>query len=105
LNAHRLIIFQARREVVKGDQSKIGRLRKVALEACKQCERNELPEVIYLAGLKEAIAACASIPVSNRFLLHERHTDDMFSSLVGEGLKVSPNIVVASGPEGGWHPD
>ena len=38
-----LCIFHGRREVVQGSADKLPRLKKVVIEACKQCERADIP--------------------------------------------------------------
>jgi 16S rRNA (uracil1498-N3)-methyltransferase len=105
LGASRIIAFQARREVVKGDDSKIDRLKRVALEACKQCERVDVPVIEIAPGLIAAIEACDEIPVGSRLMLHERQGHNLLGCLVLPALEVSQKIMIASGPEGGWHPE
>lgn len=99
-----LIIFQAEREVARGDESKLDRLRRVALEACKQCERIDLPKLQLAPSLLAAIQLSPEIPVANRFLLHEREGATKFTSVVASAVKQSSDVLFASGPEGGWHP-
>lgn len=106
LGVFAITIFQAEREVARGDESKLDRLRKVALEACKQCERIHVPRMRLAPSLSAAVHLASDIPLGNRFLLHEREGDTRLTSGVAPVLKQSPtpNILFASGPEGGWHP-
>ncbi len=104
LGAYSFTIFQAEREVARGDEAKLERLRRVALEACKQCERVEVPRLQLANSLRAAIDLAQDIPITNRFLLHEREDSVVLTSMAAPALKQSPNILFASGPEGGWHP-
>lgn len=105
IGAQRIIVFHARHEVARGDNSKLERLHRVAIEACKQCERASVPEIITMESLAKAIDAVADIPAENRFLLHERDQNNHFSKTVAAAIQRSAGIVLAGGPEGGWHPE
>jgi len=104
IGASEMIIFQARREVARGDDSKLDRLVRVALEACKQCERIDVPTIKLASSLSKAIDASGMILPAQTFLLHERTEvllGSAYNSLHGRPAKV----LFASGPEGGWHPE
>lgn len=105
LGVARMIVFQARREVARGDEGKIDRLKRIALEACKQCERTDLPCIEQGGTLVQALELCGEVPVSNRFLLHERLDGSTISAVAGQALVSHAAAVIAVGPEGGWHPD
>lgn len=105
LGVSQITVFQARRDVVRGDDSKLDRLQRVALEACKQCERVDVPQIVFAADIVTAVERNDQTPPENRFLLHERQGENLFGQLVPTAVSRSKNIVVASGPEGGWHPD
>lgn len=99
LGAHRIIVFHAAREVAKGDDAKIDRLRRVIIEACKQCERCDVPPVETAANIGAAFALSGPAP---GILLHERQGSRALSDwLKHEGSGLS-SVTVASGPEGGW---
>lgn len=105
LGVARMIVFQARREVARGDEGKVERLRRISLEACKQCERTDLPAVEQGGTLPQALELCGEVPVSNRFLLHERLDGNRISTISSQALASNPAAVIAVGPEGGWHPE
>ncbi len=105
LGAANIVVFQATREVARGDADKLHRLRRVAIEACKQSERSDVPSVILAGTLTEAVAACGDIPPEARFILHERIQGQRLSQAVRDLLTPNRPIMLASGPEGGWDPD
>ncbi len=98
-----MIVFQSEREVARGDDSKLDRLRRVALEACKQCERVDMPKIESAGSLRLGVDMAPDIPRKNRFLLHERNTVTLLSTVAAPALGHSSRILFASGPEGGWH--
>lgn len=100
-----ITIFQAEREVARGDESKLDRLRRVALEACKQCERIDVPKMQLATSLSAAVQLAPDVPLENRFLLHEREDATRLTSVAAPVIRKSPspNVLFASGPEGGWH--
>lgn len=104
LGAARIIVFQARREVAKGDDSKVDRLARIALEACKQCERITVPQISAADSVKAAFEA-AGVAHRNCFILHERKNSQSLGHALTALTKVPGAIAFASGPEGGWHPD
>ncbi len=104
LGAARVIVFQARREVAKGDDSKIDRLARIALEACKQCERVTVPEISTAASIKTAFESAAGDPGA-RFILHERDGSRTLTATLAALPAPRESVIFASGPEGGWHPE
>lgn len=104
LGAARIVVFQARREVAKGDTSKIDRLARIALEACKQCERITVPQISAADSLKAAIDV-AGVANENCYILHERENAQSLGQALAALPEIPGEIAFASGPEGGWHPD
>ncbi|MBX7246609.1 MAG: 16S rRNA (uracil(1498)-N(3))-methyltransferase [Candidatus Sumerlaeaceae bacterium] len=102
LGVRRLRIFHAAREVVKADDGKVERLRRVALEAAKQCGRADLPELGAVPSLAAAMEA--STDSEAKFLLYEEERTRRLGVAVSERLQGVPpvGICVASGPEGGF---
>lgn len=105
LGARNIIVFRAVREVARGDDDKLARLRRVAVDACKQCERANVPSVVLAGTLAEAVKSCSDIPAEARFILHERIVGLRLSQAAGEFAARGRPIMLASGPEGGWDPD
>jgi 16S rRNA (uracil1498-N3)-methyltransferase len=98
--------FHARREVMQASKDKKNHLQKVVIEACKQCERADVPDLADAASLQEAFAL-RSPDNCHRIILHERER----ASLLGQSLRQHtegthgpPEIICASGPEGGFDP-
>jgi len=101
-----ITIFHAHREVVRGNDSKLDRLGRVALEACKQSERADVPSLSESRGLAEAVVA-SEIEPARCFLLYEREQDNLFSQVVARSVPrdFTGRVLIASGPEGGFGPD
>jgi 16S rRNA (uracil1498-N3)-methyltransferase len=96
-------VFSSHREVARGSIEKVERLRRVALEACKQCERSDLPQIDEAANLKAALETY-DIPATQRLLLYEHERGLKFSEAVQNALRAvrDREIVIATGPEGGF---
>ncbi|MGI8906949.1 MAG: RsmE family RNA methyltransferase [Candidatus Sumerlaeaceae bacterium] len=101
-----IAIFSSRREVVKPSESKLERLQKVAIEACKQCERAEVPELSEYRDLKSALGSFM-VTTQQRLLLYERERTVHFSDVIKVALAGADRreLVIASGPEGGFDPE
>jgi 16S rRNA (uracil1498-N3)-methyltransferase len=101
-----IVIYHAVREVVKADSSKLERLQRTAIEACKQCERADVPELL-LADTAAHAVRLAEIPTSQCFLLHERSNANLLSTAIKHEMdsgRTFRTIAFMSGPEGGFHP-
>jgi 16S rRNA (uracil1498-N3)-methyltransferase len=98
--------FHARREVMQASKDKSAHLQKVVVEACKQCERADVPDLMDAGSVQEAFAA-RTFSSGPRIILHERQG----VRLLGETLRQHSNekefprdVACASGPEGGFDP-
>lgn len=107
-----LTLFRARREVMKPAETKSDRLRKIVLEACKQCGRTDVPPVIEQADLKTALATARNselVPIVLFEAERERSLSSVLTALAPEidaaGKRRLPNIMLATGPEGGFAPE
>lgn len=118
LGAASFVIFAARREVARPEASKLDRLGRTAVEACKQCERADPPAVTLAAGLREALEAFPCGPERRLVLAERRHPEgrllsQALAALADPAAPVSAadapgargRLLVASGPEGGFHPE
>ncbi len=92
LGVDRIVVFTARRSVVRWDQDKVAkarqRLGRVAREAAMQSRRTRLPEVVAVASFDEVLALPGAVAA-------DRGGDP--PSLT------RPTVLV--GPEGGWAPE
>ena len=98
--------FHARREVMQASKDKKAHLQKVVIEACKQCERADLPDLADAASLQEAFAG-RSTDQCHRIILHERERGSLLGQRLRqlmEGVQGPHEITCASGPEGGFDP-
>lgn len=55
LGVHEIAIFRGDRCTARGDETKVSRLRRIAIEACKQCERSAVPQIAAWSSLKEMV--------------------------------------------------
>lgn len=58
LGVYEIAIFSSKNCSAYMNDNKLLRLQKVAQEAAKQCKRTVVPQVVYYANLKEALASC-----------------------------------------------
>lgn len=111
LGAARILLYASRREVAHGDAKKLERLERVALEACKQCGRADLPLLSDWPDLASAVRS-TSLPAANCLLLYEQEKClSLTRALEAAGVQAGDNaqgaqhhccsVLVASGPEGG----
>lgn len=113
LGAAEFIVYRARRDVAHLEASKLERLQRNVVEACKQCERADCPPVSLGGNLADTVAA-SGLPPERCLVLAERspsvvHLSTALVELTQAGLTGSPGacgeLLIASGPEGGFHPD
>jgi 16S rRNA (uracil1498-N3)-methyltransferase len=102
LGAAGLFVFHARREVARGGAARLERLQRVALEACKQCGRSDVPTIAGVASLEEAVER-TGLPAAVSFLLYEGERTALLGRFAALALSDSStkSVLVASGPEGG----
>ncbi len=100
LGATQFIPLQTQRSVVQPREAKREKFERLVIEASKQCGRNVLMEVTTPMHFDELLAE-ASLQPLQRLIAH--------TTEVGSGVPVpsmgSAGVLVAIGPEGGFHPD
>lgn len=103
LGAAQFIVYAAEREVAKGSGGKLEKLARRTIEACKQCERADVPELAEATSLNDALKI-AALPKANSLVLFERERGQEFGGVVRAALAAndSRTIAIASGPEGGF---
>lgn len=95
------VVFHAEREVAHASDGKLDRLRRAALEACKQCGRVDLPQIHQAASLLEALTTATRD--TRRFVLHEICREPHLSTALRQHEGTGA-VLVATGPEGGFTP-
>ncbi|AXA36372.1 MAG: 16S rRNA (uracil(1498)-N(3))-methyltransferase [Candidatus Hydrogenedentota bacterium] len=111
LGAERVIVYHADRQVMRPEPEKLERLRRVAIEACKQCERAEVPRIETVANLEEVLAT--PLPVGGlRVVAAERSDAPRMSEILQTWFsqfrpynEQRPACLIITGPEGGFSPD
>ncbi len=104
LGVDRVVPFAAARSVVRlagaRAESRQRRLQAIAIDAARQCERDDLPEVTPIASFEQALTIGRT--GERRILLLEREMRPLAELLAG----ASPSsVAVLVGPEGGFEPE
>jgi len=98
-------LFSERCEVkLKGERAlkKRGHWQQIAISACEQSQRNDVPEIKPAQPLSEFLAASAAPAHSDlKLILDPRAEQSLSSTLLKQGSSAK-NIVLLSGPEGGF---
>ncbi|PKO19491.1 hypothetical protein CVU37_03420 [candidate division BRC1 bacterium HGW-BRC1-1] len=103
LGAARIIVFRSRREVAHGSSARVTKLNRVALEACKQCGRADVPVVLGADSVTDAVGEGAA-SVGRSLILFE---GDVTLTLSG-AIRIAGNEIsslpwtLITGPEGGF---
>jgi 16S rRNA (uracil1498-N3)-methyltransferase len=101
LGATSVVVVETRRSVVRfGEKSeeRVGRLRRIAVEAARQCGRGDAPDVSGPSPWDEALCRAAD-PGALKLCFWERASEPAGAALAALGREQP--VVVAVGPEGG----
>ena len=102
IGVERIIPIQTQRTVVVPGQSKLDRLQQTVIEACKQCRRDYLLELLQVETL-ESLAI--RLDVEKPKVVHGAISSGTDGERQFNGMKFSENIVAVIGPEGGFTED
>ncbi len=106
LGVSTLVVASTKRCVVQLDSERatqrMDRWRKIAEEATRQCERDDVPELLGIVSWDEAMQSVAQ--ESARFVLYERAETPLGEPLANALIHDRP-LAFAVGPEGGLDPD
>lgn len=80
-------------------QKKVERWQNIALEACKQCRRNTVPEVFPVTTYDEVIE---KIKDQNSVMLYEKEDKLSLKEVLKKGVLSRGEIFLLVGPEGGF---
>lgn len=104
LGAYDFLLFGGRRSVakVRDDQlvAKLERWNRITAEAARQCERTDIPEVIWCPS---AVEAANDSGHELRLILWEGEREHLLKDALSAGGKPA-SVIVAIGPEGGFDP-
>ena len=99
LGVSQFIPVKSDRSLLKPSTNKVNRWRKIVTEAAEQAEREIVPQVIEPKPFKTAITQLV-IPNSDRYICVARgNSPSLWSCLQ---TSVQPEIIIATGAEGGW---
>ena len=96
LGVRRLAAVQTERSVAKAGAGKPERWRRIAIEACKQCGRSVVPEILAPRGLAEALALAEECDTA--FVASVRPDARPLLSALDPGARTALGVI---GPEGG----
>ena len=103
LGVTEIVPFEAARSeygLAKAAGKRIGRWRRIALEASQQSRRSRLPEVRELIRFQDVIADAAS----NRYALDEEPGGSPLFQALPSQRNAADSVILLIGPEGGWVP-
>lgn len=98
-------LFTERCEVkLKGERAlkKQGHWQQIAISACEQSQRNDVPTIKPVQPLVEFLAACAAPANSNLTLILDPRAKQSLSNILLDQESSAKTIVLLSGPEGGF---
>jgi len=98
LGVTRLLFTEFERSVVHVPNTRVEKLRRAAIEACKQCRRAWLPSIRVLATLTDAQAAVGAARV---LVAHPADDAAPLGPWLTDHLSTVPELAVVIGPEGG----
>jgi 16S rRNA (uracil1498-N3)-methyltransferase len=107
LGVSEIAIFLSQRCVAKGDENKLRRLERVVIEACKQCERADVPRIQSFLAVDDLVTYAAR-RTKHVIVLAERTCAAPLSETVRNILALArqsnekPHVALISGPEGGF---
>lgn len=106
LGVNQIIPVIADRTLLKPNQNKIERWRKIAREAVEQCERQIVPYIADPIPFFQGITQVKELNCHCYLAVARKNSPSLFSSLQ-ENLVVNntKQIIIATGSEGGWTPD
>ncbi|MGB6042744.1 MAG: 16S rRNA (uracil(1498)-N(3))-methyltransferase [Pirellulales bacterium] len=102
LGIHRFVPLQTERGVAQPTANGLVRLRRTAVEACKQCGRNHVPEIGSAQSFRAFIGGASD--EGPRLLAHPGG-EASIRSLANGALQSAAAAVLAIGPEGGFTDD
>ncbi len=107
LGVTRVIPFHSLRSIprlpAEKSRLKTARWQKIAVEACRQCGRADIPEVTDVLSFEEAVEA--GVPGALKLLLWEEERERRAREVLkDENAAQTDDIVVMVGPEGGFAP-
>jgi 16S rRNA (uracil1498-N3)-methyltransferase len=104
LGVDRLTLLITQRSIVQPGEGKLDKLRDVAIQACKQCGRSDLPLLDPPCPLTAWLAewSPAQRRPEDRLLLADRDGSPILDILAGISWEMTARVAVLIGPEGGW---
>ncbi len=103
LGVNRIVPILSDRTLLQPSPQKLQRWQRIATEATEQSERPVVPQIESPQSWPDWLAQC---PISDyRWIcVTRRNSPPLLSQLLATGLPITPesNIILATGPEGGW---
>lgn len=99
LGVARLVPLQTERGMAQPSDNAVARLRRRAIEACKQCGRNRIPEIAAAQSFESFIE---DVSHEGLRLLAQPQGEQSIRGLAQGALQSATEVVLAVGPEGGF---
>lgn len=95
LGISKIVFFSSGYVSAYANENKLLRLKKIALEAAKQCKRAIVPEILYFDNFNAAVESCFN--VKNKIIAYENSGENNIIL-----KKLSGNTAICVGSEGGF---
>ncbi len=90
---------------VKGTlENRVKRWTKIALEACKQCNRPKLPDLHDPIGFTDFLKSAADTPYDLKLIFWEEELQNSLHDILQQHTDIR-SVLLLIGPEGGFSPD
>ncbi len=102
LGVGHFILTRFARSVVDPGASRVEKLRRVAIEACKQCRRTWLPEIATAESTEQALSRCRDAAVA---VAHPEPSAGTLTEWLANPARGAGHVAIVIGPEGGFAPE
>jgi 16S rRNA (uracil1498-N3)-methyltransferase len=92
----------SKRTLLKPSSQKLERWRKIAIEAAEQSERQTVPPIHEPVDLATALTKVNKIDAHGYICVTRKESNHLLTHLP---QSISKNLIIVTGPEGGWTPD
>lgn len=103
LGVANIVPLKSDRTLLNPSPQKVERWRRLAQEAAEQSERQVVPTILNPVNVAESLQLTETSDAQRYICVARGDAPHLLSCLLNQGLEsLSPSIVIATGPEGGW---
>lgn len=88
------------RTILKPQEKKLERWRKIALEAAEQSERQFVPNILPPIAFNQAITEMSNVTPYSYLCVARSQAPNLWSKI--QNISYADHIIIVTGPEGGW---